>query len=239
MWVCRYNEKGTLMLSCGTDSLVKVWDAHKAKAIATLSGSQQCTMICEFSPDDRLVMAAGNDKTARLWSMDTARIQHTLLGHSNKIYAGTFSYDSLMVYTGSHDRTIRSWDIENGKSAGTTNCQSSCNYISRSPNGNLLASAHLDHAVRVWAPRSMELVHEIEEAHTQQVTCAEFSSDGGLVVTNSRDGTIKLFDSRTWQLIKELRGTKDRPYRTGVNWVSVLTLYTRARTCAPVRCPAQ
>lgn len=224
-----YNANGTLLVSGGTDTLVKIWDARTGTARATLRGAKQSVMHVDFSVDEALVLAVGNDKCGYLWSMKTSRIVHTLTGHSHKIYAGAFSLDGEKVVTGSHDRTIRLWNVSNGYSVRTIPCKSSVNYLAVSPNnGNMVASAHLDKCVRFWSLNSGEMVHECDRVHTQQATCVAFSNDGTLLVTNSRDNTLHLIDVRTYAIVRTfsavegMQHARHGVYRNPVNWSRVV-----------------
>jgi WD40 repeat protein len=84
----QYNPKGTLLVTGGMDTTVKIWDTRSGAPLATLSASKQPIMGVFFSNDDQHILATGNDKIARVWSMRKGRVRHTLVGHSNKIYAG-------------------------------------------------------------------------------------------------------------------------------------------------------
>lgn len=213
----RFNASGSLVVTCGADSLVRLWDARSAQPRSVLRGSRQGVVCASFSPDDRMVLGSGNDHSALVWSLNTSRVLHTLTGHKGKIYASTFSLDGKLAVTGSHDRTIRLWDMGNGYSRRSLSCGSSCNYLSLSPNGDLLASAHMDKRIRFWSLRTGEAVAEVGDLHTQQATCAQFSSDGNMVATCSRDNSLRLLDVRTFKAVATLREEKG-DFRSQCNW---------------------
>lgn len=213
----RFNAGGTLAVSCGADTLVRLWDARSGQSRATLRGAKQGVVCASFSADGRMVLGSGNDRSALVWAVSTSRVLHTLTGHTGKIYASVFSVDGRHAVTGSHDRSIRVWDMSNGYSLRTFSCGSSCNYMSLGPNGDLLASAHMDKHVRFWSLRTGEAVADVEQLHTQQATCAEFSSDGNMVVTASRDNSLRLLDARTYKPVATLREEKN-DYRNTCNW---------------------
>jgi autophagy-related protein 16 len=154
--------------------------------------------------------------------MQTSRIVHTLTGHNSKIYAGQFTLDGEKIVTGSHDRTLRLWNASNGYSVRVIPCKSSVNALSISENdGNLCATAHLDKCIRFWDLKSGVMVHEASGVHTQQATCAQFSADGTMVVTSSRDNTLALIDTRTYGVIRTLKAyeTKMGTFKNPVKYV--------------------
>jgi autophagy-related protein 16 len=215
----RYNHNGTLIASGGTDGIIRVFDARGAGNRASLRSSNDSIMCVTFSADENYLLATGNDQSARVWSMKQRKVLHALIGHSSKIYAGTFTLDSENAITGSHDRTIRIWDLQrDGTCSQTILCHSSCNSLALSNHENYLASAHLDSHLRFWSVKTGELMHDAENVHTQQATAVEFSRDGLLAVSTSRDNTVKVLDLRTWKVLKTMENTGKEVYRNLVNW---------------------
>ena len=129
-----------------------------------------------------MVLATGNDNAARIWSTDTSRELHVLTGHTGKVYAGAFTDDSERVFTAAHDRTIKVWNVSSGYCKATVNCGSLCNYLGLSGAVEMVATAHLDTHIRLWSAKTNELLHDFEDIHSQQTTCAEFSADGSMVL---------------------------------------------------------
>eukprot|EP01006_Ploeotia_vitrea_P018069 TRINITY_DN49331_c0_g1_i1.p1 TRINITY_DN49331_c0_g1~~TRINITY_DN49331_c0_g1_i1.p1 ORF type:complete len:628 (+),score=277.84 TRINITY_DN49331_c0_g1_i1:2-1885(+) len=213
----RYNASGTMLVSGGTDTIVKVWDVRHGKLKGTLRGAQKSVMSVCFSPNDRYVLASGNDQMARLWSLDTSKMVHVLSSHQKKVYAAVFSGDSRQVITGSHDKTIKVWGTHKGELERTIPAQSSVHFISASPNGDLFASAHLDRCVRLWSLEHGECFATLKHLHTQSITCSEFSRDGTMLLTNSRENVLKIVDVRTHDVVKTLVDDQGE-YHNGANW---------------------
>lgn len=75
------------------------------------------------------------------------------------------------------------------------------------PDGQIFASCSLDQTIKVWNLTTGELLENLTE-HSGGVTCVTFSSDGQTLASSSAnpDGTIKLWDTQTWQLKRTLKG---------------------------------
>ena len=152
------------------------------------------------------------------------KVIHTLNGHTAKIYAGCLDTDSSRssprAFTGSYDRTIRVWDLHSGRELQKIMCGSSCNHLSLSSGRGieLIASAHLDGHVRLWDAHQAVAVRDLDALHHQQVTSVEFSRDALLLLTTSRDNTLAVVDTRTWQPLQRLEGPLKDPFRNLVNW---------------------
>eukprot|EP00472_Partenskyella_glossopodia_P001969 CAMPEP_0197518276 /NCGR_PEP_ID=MMETSP1318-20131121/3425_1 /TAXON_ID=552666 /ORGANISM="Partenskyella glossopodia, Strain RCC365" /LENGTH=497 /DNA_ID=CAMNT_0043068481 /DNA_START=94 /DNA_END=1585 /DNA_ORIENTATION=- len=212
-----FDKSGKIVASCGTDSLVRLYDVKNGNLLDTLSGHTKAVLDIDFSQDEKMLIAAGNDSRAIIWNSQTRRQILTLTGHTSKICACSFALDSKRVYTGSHDRTIRIWDIASGGCRKKIQCGSAVNYLSVCAGGNIVGTAHLDASVRLWSARDGEQVSSWTDIHTRQATSVEFSNDGIYAVTNSRDNTLRLIDIRTYNVINTFQD-QTGGYRNSHNW---------------------
>jgi WD40 repeat protein len=75
------------------------------------------------------------------------------------------------------------------------------------PDGQIFASCSLDQTIKIWNLTTGELLENLTE-HSGGVTCVTFSSDGQTLASSSAnpDGTIKLWDTQSWQLKQTLKG---------------------------------
>jgi autophagy-related protein 16 len=126
------------------------------------------------------------------------------------------------VVTGSHDMLIKVWAMSKGICVRSIPCHSSVNSLSVSPDGNMLATAHLDASVKFWSLATGDEMHNVGGLHDSQVTGVTYGGNGSTVVTNSRDHTAKIVDTRTYQVVRTLTGTKTDVYKNMTNWASAV-----------------
>jgi WD40 repeat protein len=65
-------------------------------------------------------------------------------------------------------------------------------------------------------------MHDLSEAHDGQVTSAEFSRDGLLVATASRDNQVRIIDMRTYKVLQTMASSVKTPFRNLINWNRVV-----------------
>ncbi|CDR01378.1 transcriptional regulator, XRE family [Streptomyces iranensis] len=73
------------------------------------------------------------------------------------------------------------------------------------PNGHILATASMDHSVKLWDTRSHRLLATLT-GHTDIVNSVAFSPDGRTLATAGNDHSVKLWDTHSHRLLATLTG---------------------------------
>lgn len=91
------------------------------------------------------------------------------------------------------------WDVSSGTEVYTlSNHPTEVFSIAFSPDGNLLASSHLDGTVKLWDITERRLAQSLY-GHSGAVTSIAFSPDGRMLASGSRDGTVLLWAHLSYQ----------------------------------------
>lgn len=101
--------------------------------------------------------------------------------------------------------TIHVWHME-PKPEGTMQAPlqfttNGVNQVAWSPEGDLLAAACYDRLCRIYDLRHGRLL-DIHLAHQSDVQTVAWSPDGRLLATGSRGGSVRLWDTHSWQIKK-------------------------------------
>ncbi|KAK8850522.1 hypothetical protein IAR55_004440 [Kwoniella newhampshirensis] len=147
----------------------------------------------------RICISGSYDMSVRVWDMVKGSCIHTLHGHEAKVYSIVYDRYRKRCASGSMDNTVKVWDVVTGECLHTlTGHTSLVGLLGLSP--NYLVSAAADASLRVWDPDSCQLKNVLA-SHGGAITC--FQHDETKVVSGS-DGTLKLWDIRTGQYIRDL-----------------------------------
>ncbi|NXD18179.1 RACK1 kinase, partial [Nothocercus nigrocapillus] len=152
------NSSNPIIVSCGWDKLVKVWNLANCKLKTNHIGHTGYLNTVTVSPDGSLCASGGKDGQAMLWDLNEGKHLYTLDG-GDVINALCFSPNRywLCAATGP---SIKIWDLE-GKiivdelkqeviSTSSKAEPPQCTSLAWSADGQTLFAGYTDNLVRVW-----------------------------------------------------------------------------------------
>jgi WD40 repeat protein len=181
---------------------VCVWDANRGRKLATTQEFTGTVTCIAFSPDGKRLAVGSWHQSLKVCDAATGQELLTLPGHMCKVYCVAFSPDGRHLAGASSDDTVRIWDASTGKTTLILEGHTSANSrVAFSPDGKRLASGSFK-SVRVWELTTGRQVLSLQE----DGECMAFSSDGKLLATGDRDGTVKVWKANTGVLVHTLAG---------------------------------
>jgi WD40 repeat protein len=183
----------------------------------TLRGHGKAVTSVAFSPDGQRIVSGSNDDTLKVWDAATGQETFTLKGHKHWVTSVAFSPDGQRIVSASTDSTLKIWDAATGKLVRLFPYGGKLDF---SPNGKLIACMasqpiegdtlrdvrkHYD--VQIYELKTGKLMKTlVSDNHTKEsyVLWIEFSPDGGLVAAANWEGTAKLWDVATGELVKTI-----------------------------------
>jgi len=217
---CAYSPDGARVVSAGSDSTLKIWEAETSREILTLEGHIEEVNGCAYSPDGARVASAGSDNTLKIWEAETSREILTLEGHTDEVNGCAYSPDGARIVSVSSDCTFKIWEAETGREiltheGHTGGCLDFFNRLNRatypvtacaySPDGARMVSAGSDETLKIWEAETGREILTLE-GHTGTVNACAFSPDGARVASGSTDCTFKIWDAATGMEVRTVEG---------------------------------
>ena len=235
VWGAVHLPDGQHIITCSADGSLRLWDLESCTQIGDNwqdeddeqdEGDEARVLSLALSPNGTTVASGSSDGTVRLWDVKTGEVVGKWRGHTDTVWQVCWSPDGERVAIRYSDRTVRFWDIESRKCALLRIKMTTCT-MAYSPDGkNIAIGGHWldEYGVKIWDPKTAELLftvdHDLSDSSMAQwssdsqsslhwillVSSLVWTSDGKKLVSGSSDGSIRIFDTATWQLSAVLLG---------------------------------
>ena len=109
-----FTRAGDELVTCGMDTLVRVWSMPDFKPVRTFAGHEKSVNGLCLTPDGATLYTGSTDRTVRVWDYATGQLLYTLTGHRNTVMTPRLSRDGRWLASPSYDRTVRLWPLNDG-----------------------------------------------------------------------------------------------------------------------------
>ena len=236
VWSVALSADGQRLASGGFDGTVRVWEACASEWVATSGdpgGHTSAVWGVALAADGQLLASGSGDGTARLWDASSGRLLATLQGHTSGVWGVALAADGRLLASGSGDGTARLWEAsfalrnrgepyaERSSDSGDSpaappsggrllaTLQGHTSVVrgaALSADGQLLASAGFDGAVRLWEASTGRPLATLL-GQTDGVRAVALAADGQVLASGSLDGAVRLWEAlRTGRVLATLQG---------------------------------
>ncbi len=195
-----------LVSSPGDRQAPRLWDDRGA-LIARLEGHDNTVYTVAAGRDGSLFATGGYDQKIRFWRSATGERTGPVLELDRRPTSLAFSPDGSRIAVADEKGRVTVWHRDSGKQVLVVEAHPTwIQDIEYSRDGALLVTGgRQDHTAITWdaatgAKRRMFV------GHIDNLTRASLSPDGTLVATASVDNTARLWDERTGELLRTIRG---------------------------------
>ncbi|KAJ9089192.1 U3 small nucleolar RNA-associated protein 13 [Entomophthora muscae] len=207
--VCVSRDLTKIFTTLGEDILVT--DYTTGQKLAELKGESDIITAFAVKPDGRHLVAASRSLIIKVWELENYTLVRSFKAHEAPVLTMEIDESSTLVATGSADSTVKVWDIDGGFAThnfrGHGGVISALKFFrpekSKSANQIWLASGSADCTVRVWDLATSKCRGAME-SHTSVIRGLDFSVDGKLLISGSRDKVANIWSTKDYKLIKSI-----------------------------------
>lgn len=222
-----FSADDSLIAAAMSDGTIGAWQVADGAEEYRLSGHEDIVTDIEFSADGQTLASSSADSTVRLWDAASGDALHVLQAHIDYAIKVSFSPDGARLASssaafgiGEGDRTpahntIQVWDVASGENILTIPPEGIgfVRDVEFSPSGATIAASTYSsgtggQAVIYDAASGSELLRLY--AHRDVIANLEFSPDGALLATASRDQSVRIWDIEKGVLITSYVDLGDR-----------------------------
>lgn len=220
----RFSEDGAYCITSGSNKKVKLWNPYRNVLLKTYAGHGNEVMDACSSCDQSQIASCSSDKSVILWDVMAGTPIRRLRCHTGIVTTVCFNELSTMIISGSQDNSVMLWDIRSRTLTPVQVLPDAKDSISsvRISDHEILTASY-DTKFRRYDIREGRLV---TDCMGEVITCANFTKDNRCILVSCADGSIKLIDKETGELLGEYEGLQRSDYclQSSVNHDDTLVL---------------
>jgi WD40 repeat protein/serine/threonine protein kinase len=188
-----FSPDGRLLVTCGEDGRVIVWDFARRERLATFNDNGGWVNSVAFSPDGKWFAAPGANQTVTVWDAKRLERAAVLEGHRSMVNVVVFSPDGRLLGSISGDAEGKTlvWDTARWEKAYELPRSLTWADLVVSPDGRRILIGN-----QVWDLQTASMTGALD----LEPNFAAFSPDGRRLVGIGSSGTVSFFDvERLWE----------------------------------------
>lgn len=200
----KFSPDENYIVSTSTDKTIRIWDVSTGKVIRIFLGHSGFVNDASFSNDGKWIVSASDDKTVKIWDVESGECIRTLIGHEAAVNSISISSDDQLIISASEDKSIRLWEFNTRrKNKHLNDSIMKAEFIAASPLMNLIAYPIEPNVIGLWNIKSQSLQGELR-GHTDMVCSVGFCPQNKLIITTSKDRTIRFWNAINLKCLKVL-----------------------------------
>jgi WD40 repeat protein len=204
----QFSPDGKKIITASWDRTAKVWDAKTGKLLLSLDEHTGDLYFGSFSPNGKMIVTGAADQTVKIWDAETGYLLGDLKGHTTPLGKSFTSMISDTMYA-IHDKKIVAWNTNNGTLSGFLSGHKNwIGCIVRSKDGKFIATGDLYGSLIIWDPTTL-LPLLISGKGKASIRSISFTDNNQFVITGSQDSTVRIWDTKTGQLISQIKETNE------------------------------
>lgn len=206
-------------LYCGAASgNLHVIDLQEGKEVRNIEAHE--AGIFDIKKVNGHLITSGGDGVVNVWTAGELVLQHQLKASDKSARVIAVSPDEEEFAVGFSDHKIRTYDLRTFQLKETVDAHSNSVFaLAYSPDHQYLLSGGRDVMLRSWKRNEAHAKELDIPAHTLHINAIAYNPAATLFVTVSMDKTIKLWDARSFELLKVIDKARNEAHASSVNKV--------------------
>ncbi|KAG2341155.1 WD40 repeat-like protein [Suillus weaverae] len=210
---------GQRIITCSGDGSLRLWDLESGAQIGDKwrdGRDEAAVRTMALSSNGKTIASGSQDGTVRLWDVETGKVVIKWKGHTDLVMSVCWSPNGERVVSGGWDGTARVWDVKSGEPVeGLNPIKTGHRHVyavSYSPEATMIATGgYYENGIDMWDAKTGRLLNIIKLDCDWPVWSLAWTSDEEKLIAGLGNGSIRIFDTATLDLITDLSEGHTRP----------------------------
>merc|ERR1712087_99751 len=226
IYALHWGPDSNAIVTASQDGKLIIWSSHTGNKQLAITLNSAWVMTCAFSQSYEFIASGGLDNTVSIFKTSNGNqnpnapqggrfrskdMYRELEKHDGYLSCARFINDGELM-SASGDGTCILWDVESRSAKKIfmdhTGDVMSIDLNQKTP--NLFVSGSVDATAKVWDMRTSDRCVANFPGHISDINTVKWFVDNQSIVTGSDDGTVRLFDMRSYRQLNEYADAENR-----------------------------
>lgn len=203
------------IITANDRGIIKIINMHTGDLIKTIDCGMRTNnkIVISSNPNNKLIMCTDGSQEIKIWNYETNKLFNPKYFFPH--ICCIFTHDYKKLVTGNY-KSIKTWDIATGAILGTIDDTTIINTLVFSFDGSKIVSGSIDETIKIWDYHKEQLIRTLGQhilgqhqdniyQYQSLINCIVFSPDDSKIASTSNDCSIKIWNSKTGELLTTLK----------------------------------
>ncbi len=218
IWDILFSDEDLYVYTANADGKLRRWNIDTKILENIYTRHRRTVNSARFSPNGEYLATGSSDNSIILWNLSNGEIENYLDAHSGWVTSLSFSPNGRYLISGSTDKKIMVWAIPRGYMLRESQEFPSEVWVTEFVNNEEVVIGEASGDLSLWNMETAKELRRVENAHNASIRSIVHSEKSKHIYTSSNDGTIKIWDDASLNLIATLIMAKNG------EWISYMPL---------------
>lgn len=193
VWDIQFSHDQQKMVTVSWDGYALIYDVKTGELLSDIYFDNRSAFSVSFTPNDLYIIVGLLDKKLEMFEIDTKKSVREFIGHLDVVSEIDMHTDHNKMLTVSWDGSARIWDLNSGMiiSKFTSKRPLYTGLFSESQQAVLVAGESQE--IHLLDESNLQLKQSLQ-GHQSDIVTIQLNEAAGLMVSNSLDGVVKIWD---------------------------------------------
>ncbi len=204
IWDILFSEDDSYIYTANADGKLRRWNIETKILENIYTRHRRTVNSARFSPDGAFLATGSSDNDVILWNLSDGEIEDVMSAHSGWVTSLSFSPNGRYLISGSTDKRIMVWAIPRGYLLRESQEFPSEVWATEFVNNEEVVIGEASGDLSLWNMETAKEIRRVKNGHNASIRAISHCKTSNHILTASNDGTIKIWDDNSLNLIATL-----------------------------------
>jgi WD40 repeat protein len=209
IWDIIFTDDDKYIYTANSDGRLRKWDINTKILEDVYTRHRRTINSAEFSNNGAYLATGSADNSIVLWNVIEGEIEDVLESHTDWVTDLAFSPNSKYLVSTSVDKRVMVWAVPRGYMLRESKYFPSEVWSAEYINNEEVVLGEASGDLTLWNVETARELRRVKNAHSAAIRAIVYSPRSNQIFTASNDGTVKIWDDKSLNLIATLTMAKD------------------------------